>query len=160
MDGSIATFTADPFITVVEVIGRDALVNSRLLLRGEQVNAYMTLDHEKITNGSVLHLFVRAPPSRRRKRSVKQEIADWLISQELEEEEREAGVDLEKARITDLIWSGWEISRRHDRMCTMMQERQTPQERSQVAATPLNLAPATQISAEPLPTWFGSGNAE
>jgi hypothetical protein len=55
-DGSLDTFTANEFRTLNEVIGAATLQNSCLLLNGHPINRYMSLHHEKITDGSVLYL--------------------------------------------------------------------------------------------------------
>jgi hypothetical protein len=159
VNGTVQLFSGDPFSSVIEVIGTDFLANSLLLLNGKVLNRHMTLQHEGITNGSVLYLFTKAPAVRRR-RLTKRQRNEWLYEQELDEIEREEAKDLESARITDLIWSGWEVARGHDRMCTVLRQRQTAKPTATAETEPLNLDAATEISGEPLPTWFATGTAE
>jgi hypothetical protein len=157
LDGSVDTFTANEFSTVIEVIGAAALQNSCLLLNGHPIKRHMTLHHEKITDGCVLYLLSERPRVQG-KRATRRLMAEWLVCQALEEEEREERKEQERARISDLIWSGWEVSRKHDRMCAMMHERQAPKVVPTIEHAVPNLTQATEISVEPLPTWFESEN--
>jgi hypothetical protein len=104
-DGSVQMLTASLLSTLIEVVGANALRNSQVLLDGQPVNYFMTLQHENITDGSVLYVIKKAAPGRR-KRSTNRSILEWITTQEFEEEERRAQKDLEQARICDVIWSG------------------------------------------------------
>jgi hypothetical protein len=148
IDGSVITFTANRSSTMIDVIGSSTLQNSCLLLNGQPINRHMSLHHEKITDGAVrylLHERSRAP----RKRIRRQLISEWLICQAFEEEDREERKEQERARISDLIWSGWEMLRKHDRIRVMTHERQTPKPAPSIEHALPNLAQATEISAEP-----------
>jgi hypothetical protein len=162
-DGTVKFFSGDCFATVIEVIDADLLEGGRLILNGQFVNVYMTLHHENIADGSVLYLFKKAP-KRPRQRRARRDMHEWLEALDREEEEREADQEQEKARIADVIWSGWEISTRHDRMCATMRERQLARtaqlQKPAPAPEPPHLGRAAEISIEPLPTWFGADAAE
>jgi hypothetical protein len=161
VNGTVQLFSGDVFSTLVEVIGTDLPVNSLLLLNGKVLNCHMTLQHEGITNGSVVYLITKAPATRRRRcRLTKRCQDEWMYEREVVEIEHEEAKDLESARITDLIWSGWEMSRGHNRMCAMMRQRQLPKPTPIPESEPLNLNTATEISVEPLPTWFAPNEAK
>jgi hypothetical protein len=158
IDGSGEFFSADRWSTIIEAIGRDLLENSQILLNGQIINKHMTLQHENVTEGSVLVIIKNPPPSRRR--ASRRLPLDCLYDEDFEEEERQALKEQERARISDLILSGWEMSRKHDRMCAAMRARYVPKSASQLQPEIVNLATATDISIEPLPTWFGSNKTE
>jgi hypothetical protein len=55
-------FSAEPFMTLAEVLGADVEANARILRNGQSVNKYMTLAHEHITHGTDLVMVPIRPP--------------------------------------------------------------------------------------------------
>jgi len=155
LDGTIEPFSASPFSTLVEVMGVESLEHTHVFNNGQPVNKYMSLTHENITDGSIL-IAVRQTPANKRQRRARFSPESWL-ELELAAEELESEQDREKARISDVIWSTWELSRNHNRMLRVMQGRQAGlrQER-QTDRKPLNLERASAIQVSPLPCCFAN----
>jgi hypothetical protein len=145
VDGTTQSFSADPRRTFVEVIGVAPLSNSQLVHNGRTLNKFLTLEHENITNGSVVLVIKQNP--RRHRRAHFRDAPPASTSPELE-----------LSRINDVMWFGWELSKHHNRMLNLMAQKVndvTPSEDTQRAATIVDRAP--EINTDPLPTWFGDG---
>jgi hypothetical protein len=106
VDGSALSFSADPWTTFIEVIGSATLADSILIHNGRMVNKYMTIGHENITNGSVIFVAKQKRRNRRAQISATRRPS--------------AARGHEIAHINDVVWSGWELSRHHNRMVTFL----------------------------------------
>jgi hypothetical protein len=159
IDGTAEPFSANPLSTLVEVMGMGSLEDTHLFKNGRLVNKYMSLSHENITDGSVLFAAKQAPAKKKRQRSRMVPIS-WLAL-ELAAEEMEEEEERERARISDVIWSGWEMSRNHDRMLSLMRQRQAPTlpENPIEEAEPLNLERESEIQTTPLPGCWADHSA-
>jgi hypothetical protein len=155
IDGTAEPFSANPFSTLVEVMGIDSLENTHVFKNGRLVNKYMTLTHEKITDGSVLFAAKQAPAKAKRHRARLLPMS-WLAL-EMAFEDMEEDRERERARISDVIWSGWEMSRNHDRMLSIMRQKQAPAlpENPAGEPEPLNLERESEIQTTPLPGCWG-----
>jgi hypothetical protein len=77
-----------------------------------------------------------------------------FIEWEMEVERLEEKTEFEGARVSDVIWSGWEMSRNHDRMLATMRERFATTERDGANKIALNLESANEIQETSLPCCF------
>jgi hypothetical protein len=155
IDGTAQPFSADPFSTLVEVMGAEPLANTHVFVNGRPVNKYMTLAHENITEGSVLFAAKRmsSKKMRRRARFIP---TSWTDLDAAAEELEDKG-ERERARIADVIWSAWEMSPNHNRMLGTARSRQAAVSPDVVSdVQPSNLERAKAIQATPLPTCFAN----
>jgi hypothetical protein len=158
IDGTTEPFTGHPFDTLVDVMGVQALTNTQVFVHGKVVNKYLTLTHENITDGCIL--FAAKPRSIRiRKPATNGPVISWL-DYELAFESLEVRKEQERARISDVIWSGWEMSSHHNRMLGVMRDRALNQTVSRGAPREVtNLETATEIKETPLPCRFTKDDA-
>jgi hypothetical protein len=122
----------------MEVIGVAALADSILIHNGRMVNKYMTIGHENITDGSVIFV---AKQNRRHRPA---EISTTRRSS--------AALDHEVARINDVVWSGWELSRHHNRMVTfLIHKAEIPAAQVERDEPSMKIDFESEISTSPLP---------
>jgi hypothetical protein len=153
VDGTTEPFSADPMSTLVEVMGADLLANAHVVKDGHVINKYLTLLHENIIDGSIIFLAQRKQPRRRRQSRIEMLAMDYYAWEALAKQLEEK-TELEKARISDVIWSGWETSRKHDRMLATMRERHAKKDIELADSDPLVLEKAAEIQDSPLPCCF------
>jgi hypothetical protein len=152
-DGTSEPFSADPLSTLIEVIGAGPLADLQIFKNGQLINKYLTLNHENITDGSVLFAARHILHIRRRRQACL--IPIDFLSFGIAEQRFEAATDRENARISDVIWSGWEMARNHDRMLVMMRDRYTGGGNEEDTANgDLVLDNTTEIQETPLPCCF------
>jgi hypothetical protein len=154
IDGTVEPFTASPFSTLIEVVGIEPLDKAHIFKDGQSINKYMTLNHENITDGSVLFVAKNKVQEVNRRKHTRIFSLKSLFDFEIATEELEAKKELETARISDVIWSGWEMSKNHNRMLAMMQNRRRPSNDVSVPADALSLEQAKEIRSDPLPVCF------
>jgi hypothetical protein len=156
IDGTTEPFTGHPFDTLVDVMGVEALTDTQVFIRGTIANKYMSLSHENITDGCVLFA---AKPRLVRKPVTNRPLNPWR-DRELAREAREVQEEQERARTSDVIWSGWEMSRHHNRMLGVMRDRALGQAVSRGASREVTkLETATEIKETPLPCRFAKDGA-
>jgi hypothetical protein len=154
-DGTSEPFSADPLSTLIEVVGAGPLADTEIFQNGHLVNKYLTLNHEKITDGSVLFAARHILRIRRRRGGCL--IPIDFLSFGITEERFKAATDRENARISDVIWSGWEMARNHDKMLVMMRDRYAGDRGEEDRANhDLVLDSATAIQEVALPCCFGN----
>jgi hypothetical protein len=145
VDGTTQNFSADPRRTFVEVIGVASLANSQLVHNGRTLNKFLTLEHENITNGSIV--LVIKQDSRRHRRAHFRDSPPVSTAPELE-----------LSRINDIVWLGWELSKQHNRMLNFMVQKVDEVTTNEVTERSVTVVDrASEIRIDPLPTWFGDG---
>ena len=126
--------------------------NPEFFLRGRQLNKFVSLSFQNVNDGDVVVVMEKVVRRRKARRQAKFSdmglftIANWSNTKRHE-----------SARINDMIWDGWELSRQHNRMMSFMWQKTKDKEsetESQNNGKTVITEQAKEIQSSPLPVWF------